>query len=133
MPFIAGNWKMFKTGPEAVATAARLAELTSDVEAVEIMVAPTFLWHEPDDAVKAWLIDIAFEGHPRHVFAVTTGKRTPRPIDPDCVTPGNAWTESAYQASARGWTPDGSERTFSRAERRDAIEQTRKRVETLCR
>ncbi len=42
-PLIAGNWKMFKTGDEAVATAERLAELSRDVENTEIMIAPTFL------------------------------------------------------------------------------------------
>ncbi len=43
IPLIAGNWKMFKTGTEAVATAEKLAELARDVEYTEIMIAPTFL------------------------------------------------------------------------------------------
>lgn len=43
IPFIAGNWKMYKTGPEALETAQKLATLCSDVENVEIMIAPTFL------------------------------------------------------------------------------------------
>ncbi|MFO7751471.1 MAG: triose-phosphate isomerase [Desulfobacteraceae bacterium] len=42
-PLIAGNWKMFKTGPEAVETAERLTDLTRKTEDVEIMIAPTFL------------------------------------------------------------------------------------------
>lgn len=42
-PLIAGNWKMFKTGPEAVAVATRLVELASDVTDTDIMIAPTFL------------------------------------------------------------------------------------------
>ncbi len=42
-PLIAGNWKMFKTGNEAVSTAEKLAELTRDVENTDIMIAPTFL------------------------------------------------------------------------------------------
>jgi len=42
-PLIAGNWKMFKTGPEAVATAERLTDLTRDTQDVDIMIAPTFL------------------------------------------------------------------------------------------
>ncbi|MGD9331533.1 MAG: triose-phosphate isomerase [Desulfobacterales bacterium] len=41
-PLIAGNWKMFKTGPEAETTAARLAELVGDHPAVDIMIAPPF-------------------------------------------------------------------------------------------
>jgi len=43
IPFIAGNWKMYKTGPEAVETAKKLAALCSDVENVEVMIAPAFL------------------------------------------------------------------------------------------
>lgn len=42
-PLIAGNWKMFKTGTESVATATRLAELAADVVGTDIMIAPTFL------------------------------------------------------------------------------------------
>ncbi len=42
-PLIAGNWKMYKTGPEAVETALRLAELYADEQEVEAMIAPTFL------------------------------------------------------------------------------------------
>jgi len=75
------------------------------------LCAPTFLWHDRDNTVNAWLIDVAFEGHPKHVYAVTSGKRTRRPIDPRCVTDGNVWTEPAYEASAKAWTPD--ERTWS--------------------
>jgi triosephosphate isomerase len=43
IPFIAGNWKMYKTGPEAVETAKRLVNLCTDVEKVEVLIAPTFL------------------------------------------------------------------------------------------
>ena len=42
-PLIAGNWKMYKTGPEAVETATRLAGLCSGIGDVEVMVAPTHL------------------------------------------------------------------------------------------
>jgi triosephosphate isomerase len=41
-PFIAGNWKMFKTAPEAAETAGRLKDLVSDVADVDIMIAPPF-------------------------------------------------------------------------------------------
>ena len=41
-PLIAGNWKMFKTGPQAVETATELATACADVQDVEIMIAPTF-------------------------------------------------------------------------------------------
>jgi triosephosphate isomerase len=42
IPLIAGNWKMYKTGPEAVATAARLVELVGSDSAVDVMIAPPF-------------------------------------------------------------------------------------------
>ncbi len=41
-PFIAGNWKMFKTLPEAVETAERLAGLVREVSDTEVMIAPPF-------------------------------------------------------------------------------------------
>lgn len=41
-PFIAGNWKMYKTGPEAVATAQQLAKLCTGVNDRDIMIAPPF-------------------------------------------------------------------------------------------
>jgi len=43
MPMIAGNWKMFKTGPEAVDTAAQIAASCRDVTDVQIMIAPAFV------------------------------------------------------------------------------------------
>jgi triosephosphate isomerase len=41
-PFIAGNWKMFKTVHEAVVYVKEFRSLVKDVEDVEIVVAPTF-------------------------------------------------------------------------------------------
>ena len=41
-PLIAGNWKMYKTPPEAVETATQLVEQVRDVTDVDIMIAPTF-------------------------------------------------------------------------------------------
>jgi len=41
-PLIAGNWKMFKTGPEAEATARGLADLVGQNTSVDIMIAPPF-------------------------------------------------------------------------------------------
>jgi triosephosphate isomerase len=42
-PLIAGNWKMYKTGPEAIQTAKELADLCSDLTETEVMIAPTYL------------------------------------------------------------------------------------------
>jgi len=41
-PLIAGNWKMYKTASEAAETAKQLVGLTTDVDDVDIMIAPTF-------------------------------------------------------------------------------------------
>src|SRR5215467_7404633 len=41
-PFIAGNWKMFKTVQEAVFFAKELKSAVRDVKGVEIVVGPTF-------------------------------------------------------------------------------------------
>jgi triosephosphate isomerase (TIM) len=42
LPFIAGNWKMFKTVHEAVVFVKELKRLVKDVDDVEIVVAPPF-------------------------------------------------------------------------------------------
>src|SRR5258707_11204527 len=42
IPFIAGNWKMYKTVQEAVVYAKELRGLVKDVTDVEIVVAPPF-------------------------------------------------------------------------------------------
>jgi len=41
-PLIAGNWKMYKTGPQAAELASGLKSLVSDIRDVDIMVAPPF-------------------------------------------------------------------------------------------
>jgi triosephosphate isomerase len=41
-PLIAGNWKMYKTVPEAVTAAEKLKGLVAHVTDVDIMIAPTF-------------------------------------------------------------------------------------------
>jgi len=46
-PFIAGNWKMYKTNAEAVETAGRLVELVADTSEVDIMIAPVFTAIDP--------------------------------------------------------------------------------------
>lgn len=68
MPLIAGNWKMYKTGPEAVDTATTLEGLCRDVTGVEVMIAPTFLSLplvaqalETDSIVRLGAQDLFFE------------------------------------------------------------------------
>lgn len=41
-PLIAGNWKMYKTLPEAVQTAKELVGFLTNTDSVEVMIAPTF-------------------------------------------------------------------------------------------
>jgi triosephosphate isomerase len=41
-PLIAGNWKMFKTCPEAVETAAKLVKLVAGITDMDVMIAPPF-------------------------------------------------------------------------------------------
>jgi triosephosphate isomerase (TIM) len=41
-PLIAGNWKMFKTLPEAERTAAEIVRLTAGITGVDILIAPPF-------------------------------------------------------------------------------------------
>lgn len=41
-PLIAGNWKMYKTVPQAVAAAKKLKSLVAQAADVEIMIAPAF-------------------------------------------------------------------------------------------
>ncbi|KPA18925.1 triosephosphate isomerase [Candidatus Magnetomorum sp. HK-1] len=41
-PLIAGNWKMFKTADEAIATAQKLTNLVGHITSVDIMIAPPF-------------------------------------------------------------------------------------------
>ncbi len=42
VPIVAGNWKMFKTCPEAVEAAGHLVQHLLDVSGVEVMIAPPF-------------------------------------------------------------------------------------------
>jgi triosephosphate isomerase len=56
-PFIAGNWKMFKTHTQAVTSANRLMELITDVHGVDIMIAPQYTAMIPvANAIKDSLI-----------------------------------------------------------------------------
>ncbi|MBL0714291.1 MAG: triose-phosphate isomerase [Desulfosarcina sp.] len=41
-PFIAGNWKMYKTGTEAAETARSLNNLIAGISGVDVMIAPPF-------------------------------------------------------------------------------------------
>lgn len=56
-PFIAGNWKMYKTCSESVETAAKIVKLQSQTEDVDIMIAPAFIaLAQVHDALKGSLV-----------------------------------------------------------------------------
>jgi triosephosphate isomerase len=60
IPFIAGNWKMFKTVPEAIVFAKELRSVLKDVTEVEIVVAPTSLAvHAVAEALRHTNIGVA--------------------------------------------------------------------------
>ncbi len=69
------------------------------------IVAPTFLWHDADNTVNEWLVELAFSTGRHHVYALTRGARASDEADPQCVTETNLWRETPYDASAKGWTP----------------------------
>ncbi len=57
-PFIAGNWKMFKTCPEAVETARQLAQLVN-INTVDVMIAPQFTALVPvSDVIKGSCVSL---------------------------------------------------------------------------
>jgi len=75
------------------------------------IVAPTFLWHDPEKAADLWLIDITFKNNPFHIYALTAGKQVEPQIDPEAVSWSNEnYRRSDYDVSAKAWTPD--ERTW---------------------
>jgi triosephosphate isomerase len=60
IPFIAGNWKMFKTVQEAVVFVKELRNLVKDVSDVEIVVAPPFTAvHAVAEAARNTPINVA--------------------------------------------------------------------------
>src|SRR4029453_7900313 len=60
IPFIAGNWKMYKTVQEAVFFAKELRPLVKDVTDVEIVVAPPFTAvHAVAEALRSANVGVA--------------------------------------------------------------------------
>lgn len=60
VPFIAGNWKMYKKTAEALQTLAELLHLVKDAEGVEIAVAPSFtLLRSVSDALDGTRVMVA--------------------------------------------------------------------------
>src|SRR5260370_8503643 len=88
-PFIAGNWKMFKTVHEAVLFAKELRSLVKDTSGVEIVVAPPFTAiHAVSDALRNanvgvsaqdlyWEREAAFTGEVSAATAKNAGPPSP--------------------------------------------------------
>jgi tetratricopeptide (TPR) repeat protein len=72
------------------------------------MVAPTFLFHDAEAAAETWLITVAVAGEAGRLYVLTDGRRAKPEYDTRCGTPEDVYKESAYQKSARGWTPDSA-------------------------
>jgi triosephosphate isomerase (TIM) len=84
-PLIAGNWKMFKTGIEAVETAAQLVNLVAGTTDIDVMIAPPFTALAPvSDIVRGscvslgaqnlfWEAQGAFTGEISPVMLVSAG------------------------------------------------------------
>lgn len=85
IPLIAGNWKMYKTIPEAVETAAQLKEEVKDVSGREIVIAPSFVsLHPVAQVIKGsniilsaqdvfWEMEGAFTGEVAPVMLLSAG------------------------------------------------------------
>jgi len=70
------------------------------------MVAPTALFHDQAAAARTWLVTVSVPGEPGRLYVLTDG-RLPKPeYDPRCGAPEDVYKDSAYQKSAKGWTPD---------------------------
>jgi triosephosphate isomerase (TIM) len=70
---IAGNWKMFRGGPEGMALAAECAQLTRTVPSVDLLIAPPFtlLAAVAEDCEQAKLLLAAQNMHARSEGAFT--------------------------------------------------------------
>ena len=59
-PFIAGNWKMFKTVHDTVVYVKEFRSLVKDIEDVEIVIAPPFTAvHAAAEAARNSIIGVA--------------------------------------------------------------------------
>ena len=75
-PFLAANWKMFKTVHEAVAYAKEFRALVKNVDDVEIVVAPPFTaLHAVAEACRNSTVGVAGQDLVQIVTGVATGDR----------------------------------------------------------
>jgi triosephosphate isomerase len=80
-PFIAGNWKMFKTVTEAVVFAKELRSVVKDVAGVEIVVAPPFTAvHAVAEALRNTNVGVAAQNLHWEREGAFTGEVSPQMV-----------------------------------------------------
>ena len=78
-PLIAGNWKLFKTLSEATALVDELAPLVSDVDDVEIVIAPVFTaLHAVAQAAEKTVVKVAAQDCYWEEEGAFTGEVSPK-------------------------------------------------------
>ncbi|NQT14679.1 MAG: tetratricopeptide repeat protein, partial [Planctomycetes bacterium] len=106
---------------EVIRAVAQAAEKAGELESLTVdypldetvfppeIVAPTFLWHEPDEQADTWLLDVGLGDGAEHLYVLSPGNPPPAgEIDPECITKSNEiYRPTPYQAAARSWTPNG--------------------------
>jgi len=77
-PLIAGNWKMFKTCPEAVETAAKLVKLVAGTTDIDVMIAPPFTALAPvSDVVRGSCVSLGAQNLFWEAQGAFTGEISP--------------------------------------------------------
>ncbi|MBW1726839.1 MAG: triose-phosphate isomerase [Deltaproteobacteria bacterium] len=78
-PLIAGNWKMFKTCPEAIETAAQLVKLLAGTrEDIDVMIAPSFTALAPvSDVIKGSCVSLGAQNIFWEAQGAFTGEISP--------------------------------------------------------
>jgi triosephosphate isomerase len=77
-PLIAGNWKMFKTGIEAVETAASLVKLVAGTTDIDVMIAPPFTALAPvSDIVRGSCVSLGAQNLFWEAQGAFTGEISP--------------------------------------------------------
>ena len=70
------------------------------------IVAPTFLWHDSNEAADRWLIQVEFGNGAPPIVELTAGKQKAPVIDPEAISETNRdYQRPAYEVSARAWAP----------------------------
>ncbi|RPI23452.1 MAG: tetratricopeptide repeat protein [Acidobacteria bacterium] len=72
------------------------------------MAAPTFIWRDPVETSRAWLIEVTFDGGSPAIRIESSGPRVQvGEIDPRCISETNEVPKlTPEQAASRTWTPD---------------------------